>query len=88
MIIKKRLSGTIALYSWYSWGNKILKSQNYFTKSLGKKLVLIFFIHEKKTANQKKKFLHQKFSSEKTFLSKSDAGAALQTTFSMYDSFS
>ena len=25
----------IALYSWYSWGNKILKSQNYFTAVIG-----------------------------------------------------
>ena len=59
-------------------------------KSIEKKITTnyFFFIHEKKTANQKKKFLHHKFSSEKTFLSKSDAGAALQTTFSMYDSFS
>ena len=63
--------------------------KNYFTTSIGKKLLLIIsFLFMKKRLQIKEKFLHQKFSSEKTFLSKSDAGAALQTTFSMYDSFS
>ena len=61
--------------------------RNYFTKSIGKKITTNYFFM-KKRLQIKKKFLHQKFSSEKTFLSKSDAGAALQTTFSMYDSFS